>query len=101
MNTDKVKTTDDIEQLLKKIDDLKAKLSKCRKGCKKLREENKALKIKNKTLEENMGNLLCTREEEIKYNRTLNENLMKAAEINALIAGKLSVYENLKRGNLE
>ena len=44
-----------------------------------------------------MGNLLCTREEEMKYNRVLNENITKLAEVNALMAGKLSVYEPIKK----
>ena len=48
-------------------------------------------------LEDNMGNLLCTREEEMKYNRVLNENITKLAEVNALMAGKLSVYEPIKK----
>lgn len=80
-----------------KVEYLELKLSKAQAGCKKLREEVRNLKAENQMLEDNMGNLLCTREEEIKYNRQLNENLTKAAEINALLAGKLSVYETVKK----
>ena len=41
-----------------------------------------------------------TRAEEMKYNRVLNENITKLAEVNALMAGKLSVYEPIRRLNL-
>lgn len=76
---------------------LNLKLLKAKKGCKKLREENRRLRAENQMLEDNMGNLLCTREEEMKYNRVLNENITKLAEVNALMAGKLSVYEPIKK----
>lgn len=79
------------------IDYLNLKLLKAEKGCKKLREENRRLRAENQMLEDNMGNLLCTREEEMKYNRVLNENITKLAEVNALMAGKLSVYEPIKK----
>ena len=72
-------------------------LFRAEKGCKKLREENRRLRAENQMLEDNMGNLLCTREEEMKYNRVLNENITKLAEVNALMAGKLSVYEPIKK----
>ena len=78
--------------VLMQIDYLNLKLLKAEKGCKKLREENRRLRAENQMLEDNMGNLLCTREEEMKYNRVLNENITKLAEVNALMAGKLSVY---------
>lgn len=83
--------------VLMQIDYLQLKLLKAEKGCKKLRAENRRLRAENQMLEDNMGNLLCTREEEIKYNRVLNENITKLAEVNALMAGKLSVYEPIKR----
>lgn len=83
--------------ILMQIDDLNLKLRKAEKGCKKLREENRRLRAENQMLEDNMGNLLCTREEEMKYNRVLNENITKLAEVNALMAGKLSVYEPVKK----
>lgn len=76
---------------------LNLKLLKAQKGCKKLREENRRLRAENQMLEDNIGNLLCTREEEMKYNRVLNENITKLAEVNALMAGKLSVYEPIKK----
>lgn len=76
---------------------LNLKLLKAQKGCKKLREVNRRLRAENQMLEDNMGNLLCTREEEMKYNRVLNENITKLAEVNALMAGKLSVYEPIKK----
>ena len=76
---------------------LNLKLLKAEKGCKKLREENRRLRAENQMLEDNMGNLLCTREEEMRYNRVLNENITKLAEVNALMAGKLSVYEPIKK----
>ena len=76
--------------VLMQIDYLNLKLVKAEKGCKKLRAENQML-------EDNIGNLLCTREEEMKYNRVLNENITKLAEVNALMAGKLSVYEPVKK----
>lgn len=83
--------------VLMQIDYLNLKLLKAEKGCKKLREENRRLRAENQMLDDNMGNLLCTREEEIKYNRVLNENITKLAEVNALMAGKLSVYEPIKK----
>ncbi len=83
--------------LLIQIDYLSLKLLKAEKGCKKLREENRRLRAENQMLEDNIGNLLCTREEEMKYNRVLNENITKLAEVNALMAGKLSVYEPIKK----
>lgn len=89
--------SEDTFALQLQVEYLKLKLSKAQAGCKKLRAEVNRLKTENQMLEDNMGNLLCTREEEIKYNRQLNENLTKAAEINALIAGKLSVYESVKK----
>lgn len=83
--------------VLMQIDYLNLKLLKAEKGCKKLRAENRRLRAENQMLEDNMGNLLCTREEEMKYNRVLNENITKLAEVNALMAGKLSVYEPIKK----
>ena len=83
--------------LLMQIDCLNMKLLSAEKGCKKLRAENRRLRAENQMLEDNMGNLLCTREEEMKYNRVLNENITKLAEVNALMAGKLSVYEPIKK----
>lgn len=83
--------------VLMQIDYLNIKLFRAEKGCKKLREENRRLRAKNQMLEDNMGNLLCTREEEMRYNRVLNENITKLAEVNALMAGKLSVYEPVKK----
>lgn len=88
------------ETVLMQIDYLNLKLFRAEKGCKKLREENRRLRAENQMLEDNMGNLLCTREEEMKYNRVLNENITKLAEVNALMAGKLSVYEPIKKLNL-
>lgn len=82
---------------LMQIDYLNLKLLKAEKGCKKLRAENRRLRAENQMLEENMENLLFTREEEMKYNRVLNENITKLAEVNALMAGKLSVYEPVKK----
>lgn len=83
--------------LLTQNDYLHMKLLSAEKACKKLREENRRLRAENQMLEDNMGNLLCTREEEMKYNRVLNENITKLAEVNALMAGKLSVYEPIKK----
>lgn len=83
--------------LLMQIDYLNLKLFRAEKGCKRLREENRRLRAENQMLEDNMGNLSCTREEEMKYNRVLNENITKLAEVNALMAGKLSVYEPVKK----
>lgn len=83
--------------VLMQVDYLSLKLLKAEKGCKKLREGNRRLRAENQMLEDNMGNLLCTREEEMKYNRVLNENITKLAEVNALMAGKLSVYEPIKK----
>ena len=83
--------------VLMQIDYLNLKLLKAEKGCKKLREENRRLRAENQMLEDNMGNLLCTREEEMKYNRVLNENITKLAEVNSLMAVKLSVYEPFKK----
>ena len=83
--------------VLMQIDYLNLKLFRAEKGCKKLREENRRLRAENQMLEDNMGNLLCTREEEMRYNRVLNENITKLAEVNALMAGKLSVYEPIKK----
>lgn len=83
--------------VLMQVDYLNLKLLRAEKGCKKLREENRRLRAENQMLEDNMGNLLCTREEEMKYNRVLNENITKLAEVNALMAGKLSVYEPVKK----
>lgn len=87
--------------LLIQIDYLNLKLFRAEKGCKKLREENRRLRAENQMLEDNMGNLLCTREEEMKYNRVLNENITKLAEVNALMAGKLSVYEPVKKAEAQ
>lgn len=83
--------------LLIQIDYLNLKLFRAEKACKKLRRIIEKLKSENQMLEDNMGNLLCTREEEMKYNRVLNENITKLAEVNALMAGKLSVYEPIKK----
>lgn len=83
--------------VLMQVDYLNLKLLKAEKGCKKLRAENRRLRAENQMLDDNMGNILCTREEEIKYNRVLNENITKLAEVNALMAGKLSVYEPVKK----
>lgn len=83
--------------LLTQNDYLHMKLLSAEKACKKLRKENRRLRAENQMLEDNMGNLLCTREEEMKYNRVLNENITKLAEVNALMAGKLSVYEPIKK----
>lgn len=83
--------------VLMQVNYLNLKLFRAEKGCKKLREENRRLRAENQMLEDNMGNLLCTREEEMKYNRVLNENITKLAEVNALMAGKLSVYEPVKK----
>lgn len=88
---------EDKEFIKSQIDYLQLKLLKAEKGCKKLRAENRRLRAENQMLEDNMGNLLCTRKEEIKYNRVLNENITKLAEVNALMAGKLSVYEPIKK----
>ncbi len=87
--------------VLMQIDYLNLKLLKAEKGCKKLRAENRRLRAENQMLEDNMGNLLCTREEEMKYNRVLNENITKLAEVNALMAGKLSVYESVKKAEAQ
>lgn len=83
--------------LLIQIDYLNLKLFRAEKACKKLRKIIEKLKSENQMLEDNMGTLLCTREEEMKYNRVLNENITKLAEVNALMAGKLSVYEPIKK----
>lgn len=83
--------------VLMQIDYLNLKLLKAEKGCNKLREANRRLRAENQMLEDNIGTLLCTREEEMKYNRVLNENITKLAEVNALMAGKLSVYEPVKK----
>ena len=83
--------------VLMQVDYLQLKLLNAERGCKKLREENRRLRAENQMLEDNIGNLLCTREEEMKYNRVLNENITKLAEVNALMAGKLSVYEPIKK----
>ena len=83
--------------LLLQIDYLNLKLFRAEKACKKLRRIIGKLKAENQMLEDNMGDLLCTREEEMKYNRVLNENITKLAEVNALMAGKLSVYEPVKK----
>ena len=37
----------------------------------------------------------------MKYNRVLNENITKLAEVNALMAGKLSVYEPVKKAEAQ
>ena len=87
--------------VLMQIDYLNLKLLKAEKGCKKLRAENRRLRAENQMLEDNIGNLLCTREEEMKYNRVLNENITKLAEVNALMAGKLSVYEPVKKAEAQ
>lgn len=87
--------------VLMQIDYLNLKLLKAEKGCKKLRAENRRLRAENQMLEDNMGNLLCTREEEMQYNRVLNENITKLAEVNALMAGKLSVYEQVKKAEAQ
>ena len=81
--------------VLMQVDYLQLKLLNAERGCKKLREENRRLRAENQMLEDNIGNLLCTRE--MKYNRVLNENITKLAEVNALMAGKLSVYEPIKK----
>lgn len=91
------RSLDCFETVLMQIDYLQLKLLKAEKGCKKLRAENRRLRAENQMLEDNIGNLLCTREEEMKYNRVLNENITKLAEVNALMAGKLSVYEPIKK----
>ena len=87
--------------VLMQIDYLNLKLVKAEKGCKKLRAENRRLRAENQMLEDNIGNLLFTREEEMKYNRVLNENITKLAEVNALMAGKLSVYEPVKKAEAQ
>ena len=87
--------------VLMQVDYLNLKLLKAEKGCKKLRAENRRLRAENQMLEDNIGNLLFTREEEMKYNRVLNENITKLAEVNALMAGKLSVYEPVKKAEAQ
>ncbi len=87
--------------LLIQIDYLNLKLFRAEKACKKLKRIIEKLKSENQMLEDNMGNLLCTREEEMKYNRVLNENITKLAEVNALMAGKLSVYESVKKAGVQ
>ena len=87
--------------VLMQIDYLNLKLVKAEKGCKKLRAENRRLRAENQMIEDNIGNLLFTREEEMKYNRVLNENITKLAEVNALMAGKLSVYEPVKKAEAQ
>lgn len=97
--------------LLIQIDYLNLKLLKAEKGCKKLREENRRLRAENQMLEDNCDSLMVNYMQESEYSKKIYDDLQRAnikneeleriktilLEQNSIMAGKLSVYEPVKK----
>lgn len=97
--------------VLMQIDYLNLKLLKAEKGCKKLREENRRLRAENQMLEDNCDSLMVNYMQESEYSKKIYDDLQRAnikneeleriktilLEQNSIMAGKLSVYEPIKK----
>lgn len=97
--------------VLMQIDYLNLKLLKAEKGCKKLREENRRLRAENQMLEDNCDSLMVNYMQESEYSKKIYDDLQRAnikneeleriktilLEQNSIMAGKLSVYEPVKK----
>lgn len=97
--------------VLMQIDYLQLKLLKAEKGCKKLREENRRLRAENQMLEDNCDSLMVNYMQESEYSKKIYDDLQRAnikneeleriktilLEQNSIMAGKLSVYEPIKK----
>lgn len=97
--------------LLVQIDYLNLKLFRAEKGCKKLREENRRLRAENQMLEDNCDSLMVNYMQESEYSKKIYDDLQRAnikneeleriktilLEQNSIMAGKLSVYEPIKK----
>lgn len=97
--------------VLMQIDYLNLKLVKAEKGCKKLRAENRRLRAENQMLEDNCDSLMVNYMQESEYSKKIYDDLQRAnkkiegleriktilLEQNSIIAGKLSVYEPVKK----
>lgn len=96
---------------LMQIDYLNLKLLKAEKGCKKLRAENRRLRAENQMLEDNCDSLTVNYMQESEYSKKIYDDLQRAnikneeleriktilLEQNSIMAGKLSVYEPIKK----
>lgn len=99
--------------VLMQIDYLNLKLLKAEKGCKKLREENRRLRAENQMLEDNCDSLMVNYMQESEYSKKIYDDLQRAnikneeleriktilLEQNSIMAGKLSVYEPIKKAD--
>lgn len=99
--------------VLMQVDYLNLKLLKAEKGCKKLREENRRLRLRaeNQMLEDNCDSLMVNYMQESEYSKKIYDDLQRAnikneeleriktilLEQNSIMAGKLSVYEPIKK----
>lgn len=97
--------------VLMQIDYLNLKLFRAEKGCKKLREENRRLRAENQMLEDNCDSLMVNYMQESEYSKKIYDDLQRAnikneeleriktilLEQNSIMAGKLSVYEPIKK----
>lgn len=97
--------------VLMRIDYLNLKLFRAEKGCKKLREENRRLRAENQMLEDNCDSLMVNYMQESEYSKKIYDDLQRAnikneeleriktilLEQNSIMAGKLSVYEPIKK----
>lgn len=97
--------------VLMQVDYLNLKLLKAEKGCKKLREENRRLRAENQMLEDNCDSLKVNYMQESEYSKKIYDDLQRAnikneeleriktilLEQNSIMAGKLSVYEPIKK----
>lgn len=97
--------------VLMQVDYLNLKLLKAEKGCKKLREENRRLRAENQMLEDNCDSLMVNYMQESEYSKKIYDDLQRAnikneeleriktilLEQNSIMAGKLSVYEPIKK----
>ena len=97
--------------VLMQIDYLNLKLLKAGKGCKKLRAENRRLRAENQMLEDNCDSLMVNYMQESEYSKKIYDDLQRAnikneeleriktilLEQNSIMAGKLSVYEPIKK----
>lgn len=97
--------------VLMQIDYLNLKLFRAEKGCKKLREENRRLRAENQMLDDNCDSLMVNYMQESEYSKKIYDDLQRAnikneeleriktilLEQNSIMAGKLSVYEPVKK----
>ena len=101
--------------ILMQVDYLSLKLLKAEKGCKKLRAENRRLRAENQMLEDNCDSLMVNYMQESEYSKKIYDDLQRAnkkieeleriktilLEQNSIIAGKLSVYEPVKKAEAQ